>query len=281
MTKRLCLLAALMLSLTAISCTKIQARMEIRQGNEFYIKEQYADALKHYDAARKIDPSFPDLDRLVGYSNLGMFKPDDKSKANQKYADAAIVELQKYLKKRPDDVIAREALINLFLNADRIGQAIDYFKRYLQQHPADLSAVKSIATLYAKQGNFNESLNWYEKITLLDAKNPESFYIFGVVCYEKAAKNPPADMTERMAIINKGKAALAKATELNPEYFEAIVYANLLLREEAKIETDPVKQQELIAQADAIRARGIEIGRARKAAAETAAAGAAAAPNAK
>jgi tetratricopeptide (TPR) repeat protein len=123
-----------------------------------------------------------------------------------------------------------------------------------------------VATLYAKQGNFNESLNWYEKITLLDAKNPEAHYIYGVVCWEKVAKNPPADIAERMAIIEKGRAALNRAMALRTDYIEAIAYQNLLYRQQALIETDPVKQQELIAKADELRNQAMEINKRRKAA---------------
>lgn len=240
--------------------------MAIRDANDAYAKEDYATALKHYERARQIDPkSFPELDRLIGYSRIGLYVPEDPSPANTGHADAAIVELRKYLQQRPDDNIARDALINLYLNADRTTDAINYFREWLQKNPADLDAVKSIATLYAKQGNFNESLNWYEKITLLDSKNPEAFYVYGVVCYEKVSKNPPADMAERMAIIEKGKAALAKATQMNPDYFEALVYHNLLLRQQAVVETDPAKQQALIAEADAVRARAVEVNKKRKA----------------
>ena len=57
------------------------------------------------------------------------------------FTDAAIMELNKYLKKRPEDRIARDALINMYLNANRTSQAIDYFRNYLAQHPADLEAV--------------------------------------------------------------------------------------------------------------------------------------------
>ncbi|HEY8134205.1 MAG TPA: hypothetical protein VII12_20170, partial [Thermoanaerobaculia bacterium] len=125
----------------------------------------------------------------------------------------------------------------------------------------------SIATLYAKQGDFNESLNWYQKITLIDSKNPESFYIYGVVCYEKVAKNPPADDNEKMAIIEKGKAALQRAIELKPDYAEAMAYLNLLWRQQALLDakTDPVKAQADVAQADAIRNKAIDILKQRKA----------------
>lgn len=240
--------------------------MEIRDANDAYAKEDYPTALQHYRKAREIDgQSFPELERMIGYSLIGMYVPEDKSAANLKNADAAIVELRKYLQKRPEDTIAREALINLYLNADRISDAINYFRDWLKTHPADLDAVRSIATLYAKQGNFNESLNWYEKITLLDAKNPESFYVYGVVCYEKVAKNPPADMNERIQIIEKGKRALDRAASMRKDYFEALVYLSLLYRQQAPIETDPAKQQQLIAEADRIRNQAIEIVKRKKA----------------
>jgi tetratricopeptide (TPR) repeat protein len=202
---------------------------------------------------------------MIGYSLIGMYVPEDKSPANVKNADAAAVELRRYLKTKPDDRIAREALINLYLNADRITDAINYFREWLQTHPADIEAVRSIATLYAKQGNFAESLNWYEKITLLDARNPEAFYTYGVVCYEKVAKNPPADMNERMQIIEKGKNALQKAISLKKDYFEALVYLSLLYRQQAPIEPDPVKQQALVAEANRIRDEAVAIVRRKKA----------------
>lgn len=267
MKKKLCLIAALSLSLLSlVSCSKVQARMEIREANDAYAKEDYATALQHYRKAREIDGrSFPDLDRMVGYSLIGLYVPEDKSAANVKNADAAVVELRKYLRKKPDDVIAREALINLYLNADRITDAINYFKEWLQTHPADLDAVRSIAQLYSKQGNFNESLNWYEKITLLDSKNPEAFYVFGVVCYEKIAKNPPADMAERLDIIERGKRALTRASQMRADYFEALVYLSLLYRQHAPIEPDPVKQQQLVAEADRIRGEAVAIVNKRKA----------------
>ena len=267
MMKKLCLLAALILSLSSIGCVQqVKARMEIKAANEAYEQEKYSEALVHYQNARRIDSSFPDLDRMVGYSQIGLYIPEDKTPANEQHADAAIVELTKYLQKKPNDRIARDALINMYLNANRTSQAIDYFRNYLKGNPADLDAVKSIATLYAKQGDFNESLNWYEKITLLDSKNPESYYIYGVVCYEKVAKNPPPELAAKLDLIEKGKGALQKAIQMKPDYFESMAYLNLLWRQQAVLETDPLKAQADVAEADKVRGQAMEIIRAKKAA---------------
>ena len=266
MKKKLCLLVALSLSLLTLGgCNKIQARMEIRDANDAYTREEWAAALQHYKKAEELDNSFPELDRMIGYSLIGLYVPEDKSPANVKNADAAIVKLLSYLSKKPDDRIAREALINLYLNADKITDAIGYFQTWIKTHPNDLEAVRSVATLYAKQGDFNQSLNWYAKITVLDNKNPESFYTYGVVCYEKVAKNPPADIGERLAIIEKGKSALQRAIQLKSDYFEAMVYYSLLLRQQAPLETDPVKQQALVAEANTIRDEAIAIVKKKKA----------------
>src|SRR5260221_14511858 len=103
MKKKLCLLAALCLSVASFSCKKIEARIAIRDANQAHEKEDYKTALAGYQRARTIDPSFPDLDRMIGYSEIGLYIPDEKSPANEKHADAAIVELNRYLKNRPDD----------------------------------------------------------------------------------------------------------------------------------------------------------------------------------
>jgi len=148
MKKKLCLFAALVLSLSSVGCVeKIKARIHIKAANQAYEKEDYKTALAEYQTARTIDPEFPDLARMIGYSEIGLYVP-----------------------------------------------------------------------------------------------------------------------AEKMAIIEKGKAALAKAISMKTDYFEAIVYQNLLLRQQALVETDPVKQQELIKQADELKTKAVEIVRKRKAA---------------
>ena len=82
------------------------------------------------------------------------------------------------------------------------------------------------------------------------------------------AKNPPADINEKMSLIEKGKAALQHAIDMKTDYFEAMAYLNLLWRQQALVDaqTDPVKAQADVAQADAIRNRAIEIIKQKKAA---------------
>src|SRR5947208_15428773 len=125
MKRTLCLLGALTLSLSLFGCEKIRARNEIKTANDAYEHEDYATALAHYTRARQIDPSFPDLDRLIGYSQIGLYVPDEKSPKNEAHADAAITELTRYLKNRPNDRIPPEPVINKYVNANRTSDTHD------------------------------------------------------------------------------------------------------------------------------------------------------------
>ena len=80
--KLLFLLAGLILVVGLTGCSKIEARMAIRDANEAYQKEQYKDALVKYDEARKLDPGFAELDRMIGYSAIGSFEPGNESPDN-------------------------------------------------------------------------------------------------------------------------------------------------------------------------------------------------------
>src|SRR5574341_1338405 len=104
MKTKLCLFAALALSVASLTgCSKVEARIQIKEANEAYNKEDYKTALAHSTTARDIDPKrFPELSRMIGYSRIGLYVPDDKSAENERNADIAAQELRNYLKRKPD-----------------------------------------------------------------------------------------------------------------------------------------------------------------------------------
>ncbi len=252
------------LAILSAGCRQIDARLEIQEGNRSYQQQRYDEALKHYLAAQSMDNRFADLDRVIGYSYIGLYEPENAQPANQKNAASAIESLKRYLAARPADEAARDTLAAFYLSADRIADAIQFFADHLRQNPKDLDAAKSIATLHAKQGDFEGAMHWYREITVLDARNPEAFYILGVVLYEKVSKNPDADEAVNLRAIEQGKTALARALQLRSDYFEALVYTNLLFREQAERALDETRQQALLDQADVFRNRAVALSQARK-----------------
>ncbi|HEY6843864.1 MAG TPA: hypothetical protein VI391_06830, partial [Thermoanaerobaculia bacterium] len=76
--------------------------------------------------------------------------------------------------------------------------------------------------------------------------------------------DPKLAEPQKRTLIRKGLDLLEKAESLKPGYFEAITYRSLLIRQQAMLEKDPEKQKQLIAEADAVRERAVEIIKKRK-----------------
>ena len=56
-------------------------------------------------------------------------------------------------------------------------------------------------------------------------------------------------VVEQEKRIDEALAGMQEALKIKPDYFEAMVYYNLLFREKAKLQTDEVKKQEYFAKA--------------------------------
>ena len=63
-------------------------------------------------------------------------------------------------------------------------------------------------------------------------------------------------LTRQQALdyVLNGLEAADRAIALNPEYYEALVFKNILLRQQALLVTSPAQQERLIAEADQIQA---------------------------
>ena len=76
---------------------------------------------------------------------------------------------------------------------------------------------------------------------------------------EKVRKDFTLKPPQVAEYLNKGIEAVDMALEIRPDYFEALTYKGLLLRQMAlKVEKSPAKQQELIRQADEFQKKAID-----------------------
>ena len=83
--------------------------------------------------------------------------------------------------------------------------------------------------------------------------------------WEKAYRGKSLLPADQLRYVMNGIAATDRALALKPDYVDALTYKNLLLRLRANLETDPVVKQQLIAEADALRNRAIELNKQRNA----------------
>lgn len=244
-----------LLGTTTTGCQKVvdqfKAKQVIRKGNSYFKEQLYEDALKQYEEAMKLDPAEIRIKKFVAMANMAIYNPGSQHEKDLKALETSIKYFKEYLAEKPEDEGAAKFLVTTYMNSRRYDDAIQYFKDLLKTHADDKQAVQTIAMLYAKKGDFDQSMVWQENLSKLDPTNAEVFYTIGVTCWDKSYNTPLTEMDgeARKAMIDKGMAALEKANSLRADYFEAMLYVNLLYREYSKLENDPVKKEELLAKA--------------------------------
>jgi TonB family protein len=96
-----------------------------------------------------------------------------------------------------------------------------------------------------------------------DPLSPATYHRLAVEYWDRAYKDLSLTPEARLDLVKKGLAEEDRALELNPDYVEALVYKNILLRMQANLSVDPQEQAALITQANELRDRAIELRKAR------------------
>jgi tetratricopeptide (TPR) repeat protein len=260
--RRLRILAAAGLALGLIGlggCNKIQARGEIKRGNEFFKAGNYAAALGSYETAQKLDPGEAKLKKFIGLTYMMMVQPGSKHPKDVEFASKAMENLSAYVKEHPEDKKANEYLVSMWLQADKYDEAINFYQQRLQADPTDSKAIQSLAAMYFKKGDFAKGFEWLEKRANMEPNNPEGWVMIGVQAWDRSYHYPDLDPATRAQVVDKGIAAVERALKIKADNFDALTYINLLYREKAKMEPDPAKQAELIATADKYRQEALDL----------------------
>ncbi len=256
-----CLLVVVLVPLSG--CQKMRARVELKKGNELYKEEVYREAMAQFQKGLELDPGATFAWRSVGLSAMAVYRPGAKSADNDKYAQIAIDAFKKYLDDYPRDDKVQEYLMTMLINSERYDDALTMMKSELAKSPNKPGLGQGIVSTLAKAGRLDEAYDWALK--QVGTPDPALFYSIGVACWDKAYYDPMLDVAARGKVVDTGLAATKRALDMKPDYFEAMAYYNLLFREKAKLELDPAKAQEWIAQAEAWTKKAIALREAQKA----------------
>ena len=249
-----------------------KARTLLAQADERLAAQDHAGALQAYIEAVKADRAAADLDTVRRYAPpaYGIAPPPppgpdalDVSTAPAESRAAAtavhIAALRQFLELHPGDADAERELAMILPDAE----AVAYASKMVKARPRDPELYRLRAQLRFRAGQHMEGLADLEHATTLDPGNAELFYMTGVAAYEMVSKRTGLSTEQKRDLIRRGFAAFDRAESLRADFFESLSYRNLLLREQAKLESDPAVQRKLIEQADAVRQRAIGIVRAR------------------
>lgn len=253
----------LVLSASLAGCDKFEARTAFKQANVSYKNENYREAIAGYERGLRLDPSAKKVWRSLGLAALAVYRPGDTSKQNLEYAKTALDAFENYAAAFPEDTKVQEYILTILIGSDRFDEALKRLRAQAAKTPNDKPTLQAITSILVKQKKLDEAYSWVKGLgSRADSVN---YYTVGVAAWDVAYHDPMMPPEERMRVVDLGIEALRTSVRMTPESFDSNVYLNLILREKAKLETDPVVQQALIAEAVTYQDKAKAIVAARKA----------------
>lgn len=118
-----------------------------------------------------------------------------------------------------------------------------------------------LAGLASRQNRYPDAIEALRGAAALEPDSAEAQHRVATYCWEYAQKGTNLDAATKLKYIRDGIAAEDHALALKPDYREAMTYKNILLRMQANQTDDLAERARLIAEADALRNRVMEMQR--------------------
>ena len=159
----------------------------------------------------------------------------------------------------PNNPAPYQMLARLYEDQGRFDEAEKFLLQAIDKSPTEATGYQLLAGFYNRQGEFEKTMAAWTKRAEMEPNNPEAWHTIGVYYQGKVFQDKRLNRDVARDYALKGIAAEDKALSLNPEYFEAMTYKNILMRLQALYERDPKVQKQLIEDADRLRDRAMAI----------------------
>ncbi len=232
----------------------------VRQGDALFASARYREALSAFEKARAGDPGNVEILRRVARSRWATWDAFSDDPSNRKVLETAAGEYREILAKDPDDEEALDRLVRGWIELRKTEEAYLFLKGRNAKRPEETLTIAYLVRVCGMKGNAEEGLSWLRRYIALAPDDPVPHYLLGTTAWERSY-NTGAGMEPglRRKLLADGQAELDRAIALDPEYWEAMIYKNLMLREEAKIEPDASKQVALTEKAAEWQKKALEI----------------------
>jgi len=255
---------------TGSACKNIQEKKLLKEGNALFTAEKFEDAIQRYNQILAIDPTNWEVNYNVSLAYLALYHPGSEHPKDKEYAEKGIAAFEKTLALTPPSPEVLEKTEKYYLSflgsTGEKDKAIGYLEKQLASRPNDLALINQIAALYQQKGDFIHALEYFEKRANMDSGNKEAWYTLGVNCWARSYHGgATVSQEERNLVVDKGIAALDKALAIDPNYFDALSYINLIYREKAKalaMEGKNAEAGQAYAKADEYQKKAIDIRKA-------------------
>ena len=173
-------------------------------GMSFLKQRNYQEAIKHYDAAVKIEPGYSEAQHnlaVLYYAvALDLERTGKREKAAQQYI--------KSLQHNPGHLSARNHLAAVLHQLGRVNQAVEHGAETVQLFPDDAAARFHLAEALTKQNRTDEAIGHYRhalKLKHADAK----------------VHNGLANALNQKGKVDEAVKHFAEAVRLKPDYLDA------------------------------------------------------------
>lgn len=239
----------------AAGCDRLRARVDLKQGNESYLSGDYRAAIDFYNQAVGRRPTLSRAYLNKAYSQVALFRASVDFDERRTLADSAATSFLRYQElvqagytagddDAPDAERIDQHILTLYLDTAQTDKAIALLEARLQSHPRDMAALQMLANLAVEQGDLDTALRWHRHRLQIEAGQPEAHHALAVMVWRFSHRDMIPE-EQRDALLDEGLRAAERAIELRPDYYEALIYANLLYREKARFAKSDAEKAEL------------------------------------
>lgn len=226
-------------------------------------KQRLEDAISNFKKSLELNQGVtPDqqtvrLNTLAALTSIYSEDPYRSYDEAYKYADLLV-------QQNPNDSKNLFAMANLFEKFDKVAEAEKMYERAAELNPNDTKACAALAGFYNKplwdgRSKFDQAIQTLERCATLAPDDAQGWYKVSTFYWDKAYRDPLLSEKQKEEYADKGLAAVEKALQLKPDYFEAVTYKGLLLRVKALVATNPRTQAQFLEQAQVLQKRAQDL----------------------
>ncbi|MDT8322990.1 MAG: tetratricopeptide repeat protein [Bacteroidota bacterium] len=186
------------------------------------------------------------LGQLIVMDANAMKKGGDEEGASAKY-DEALTLLNRAIADFPENPDLNNELLNTYIAADRVKEAVEKFKAYADNNPKDASAQYAAGTAYLQINEFENAATYLDRALNIDPENISAMYNIAVAYLRLGANirsaddstDPDAQQTDYKSVIRKAIPYIQKLVEMQPDIasnwdLAGKIYATIGMTKEAE-----------------------------------------------
>jgi tetratricopeptide (TPR) repeat protein len=174
--------------------------------------------------------------------------------------------VQKMIQMDPGEPSNYFVLAKLYEDAGAYAEAEETLINAKNAKPSEAAVYMTLAGFYNRQGQFPKTIDALQQRAGVEPNNPEAFQTIAAYYWDEARGDASLTDQQKRDYILKGVEAADKALSLKADFVEALTFKGLLLRQQALIEKDPGKQQQLLKEGTALGDKANELRKGRGAA---------------